>query len=385
MERELLIRLENTTVPDGTTARGITTNHIPVSFNDILNEYGHPRDFDMLDSIYRDELFMRNIRDLKFAVSVVKTDSSRYRNLYDVVSDTTAAVKSLKELKSHVIPTLTDLSEGVQATVVNPYRTIVTRMGLFAVCSLALVLLVIYAIAKQINIIHVQREMARIRQDMTYAMIHDMKTPAGTISMIASTMEKPEIDGRPETKAKYIRILREEADHLLKLSARILTVAKLEQKRIAFKTDETDMGETVGGIIEKFKIKAGKKVTFTMQFAHTHPLRTDREYLCEALDNLIDNSIKYSGSEVDILIGTRDTANGIAVSVRDNGFGIRAEDRGKIFDNFERGSTENPVAGHGLGLSYVAQIIKAQGGHVAVDSEEGKFTEITIVLPSKQK
>ncbi|MDR1406479.1 MAG: hypothetical protein LBJ23_00350, partial [Tannerella sp.] len=213
MERELLIRLENTTVPDGTTARGITTNHIPVSFNDILNEYDNPRDFDMLDSIYRDELFRRNIHNPEFVISVVKTDSSfyrnyHYRNLYDVVSDTTAAVKSLKELKSHVIPTLTDLSEGVQATVVNPYRAIVTRMGLFAVCSLALVLLVIYAIAKQINIIHVQREMARIRQDMTYAMIHDMKTPAGTISMIASTMEKPEIDGRPETKAKYIRILR---------------------------------------------------------------------------------------------------------------------------------------------------------------------------------
>ena len=108
--------------------------------------------------------------------------------------------------------------------------------------------------------------------------------------------------------------------------------------------------------------------------------------LKEAISNLIDNAIKYSGDSVriDISVGSDDTYTWIRV--KDNGFGISHQDQKKIFEKFERAAAidrnrKGGAAGFGLGLNYVYRVAEAHGGEVRVFSIEGQSSEFTIYLP----
>ena len=119
---------------------------------------------------------------------------------------------------------------------------------------------------------------------------------------------------------------------------------------------------------------------------------TRRRFVCHlrlqrVLSNLLSNAIKYSpaGGEIRVLvrhISEDGTANAI-VSVADQGLGIRAADLPHIFDRFYRGrNVLSLVGGAGIGLSGVKQIVEQHGGSIEVESEEGRGTQVTVVLPS---
>ncbi|HMP13299.1 MAG TPA: ATP-binding protein, partial [Saprospiraceae bacterium] len=112
-------------------------------------------------------------------------------------------------------------------------------------------------------------------------------------------------------------------------------------------------------------------------------LQGDRIHLTNVVYNLIDNALKYSylNPEIGLRI-TRDNAS-LRLLVQDNGIGIAPEHQPRIFDKFYRvdsGNVHN-TKGHGLGLSYVANVIKKHGGRIEVDSAIGAGSRFTIVLP----
>jgi two-component system phosphate regulon sensor histidine kinase PhoR len=99
----------------------------------------------------------------------------------------------------------------------------------------------------------------------------------------------------------------------------------------------------------------------------------------------VDNAIKYSKNDPSIQIDLQEKENTIVVSINDNGIGIPPEYHGKIFDKFFRiphGDTHN-AKGYGLGLSYVAQVIKKHNGTIAIKSQPGEGTQFTITLPKQ--
>ena len=108
-------------------------------------------------------------------------------------------------------------------------------------------------------------------------------------------------------------------------------------------------------------------------------------HISNAISNLVDNAVKYSGKEVDIKLKAFHQGTHDVITLEDNGIGISTEDQKRIFDKFYRvphGNIHN-VGGYGLGLYYVQQIIERHGGGITVNSTVDKGTTFTIILPEK--
>lgn len=277
----------------------------------------------------------------------------------------------------------------LQAFIVNPYWVIFQRMTLLLVATLLIMVAVIWCIVYQIRMIGRQNKIAKLREDFSYAMIHDMKTPLSSILMGTQILESGKLDALPEKRARYFRILKEEGEHLLSLTNKVLTLSKLENRQLRLAKEEVALRGLLEDLCEKFTAKAVKPVHFSL-YLETGKVYADAEFLKEAISNLIDNSIKYSGESVAISLSAGPYADGSYwIKVKDNGLGIPLEDQRRIFEKYERAaavarSRKGGATGFGLGLNYVFRIAEAHGGSVSVESIEGAYSEFTICLPGKE-
>ena len=356
------------------------------------------------DSIPSITYLYEGIQNLDIEMSINRMDSlveiflkdkdisnNHYINIIDIKNDT--IIKSTSEnqadlddrLNSKIIPIKTDLSQGVQLVLLNPYIYIFKRMGLMLAGTFIIMLLVIVCISYQVRFISRFEKIFQIREDFSYAMIHDMKTPLTSIIMALNFLRSGKLDDKPVIKDKYFDIAENEADHLLTLTNKVLTISKLENHKLEMNRTEVELTPIIEKLTEKFKAKSQKTVNFITDIK-AETAYADVEYLEEVLSNLIDNSVKYSDESVEIRISTARDDRYTVLKVYDNGFGISDKDIHLIFRKFERASAvkrnrRNGASGFGLGLNFVDQVVEAHHGKIFVSSIEGEFTEFTIYLP----
>lgn len=280
-----------------------------------------------------------------------------------------------------------DEARFVQGVITNPYWVIARRMTLVLIATVLIIAVAVVCVVWQVRIILRQDKVAKLREDFSYAMIHDMKTPLSSIVMGTRILETGRLDSQPEKRAQYFRILREEGEHLISLTNKVLTLAKLEHRQLRLDKTECLLRPMLEDLAAKYQAKAEKPIRYVWKL-DAPAVYADEEFLREALSNLIDNAVKYSGSEVEITFASAKRADGsIAVSVRDNGFGIPLKDQAKIFEKYERASAASRsrgggAPGFGLGLNYVLRIVEAHGGTVKLESIEGEYSEFTLVFPN---
>lgn len=376
------IKLISKNIPEGTAIKGG-----PVS-----------------DSIPENTYFYEGLRDLGLSFSLTQIDSlvGDYLKITKINRDyivctvnpmTQSITKRSKSLdiplwgavKSQIIPTRLDRSEGIQLILVSPYYTILERMGLLIIATALMALFVTGCIVYQIKIINYQNKVAKIREDFSHAMIHDMKTPLSTIMSTLNFLHSGRLDNKAEMKEKYFNIARSEANHLLALTNKVLTLSKLENHKLTMSKQEVLLVPMIENLVETFTAKSAKTVHFTTDLK-AETVYADGEYLAEVISNLIDNAIKYSKESVEIKISSLVNDSHTIIKVYDNGLGIAEKERRIIFEKFERAaaakrSKNRGATGFGLGLSFVQQVVTAHDGNVFVNSEEGEFSEFSIHLP----
>ena len=335
-----------------------------------------------LDSIYRANLLMEGI-DAEVVCCI--TDSSG-----NILKSSRALwMRGNDMLKTRLYPTNCKRTENLQAFIVNPYWVIFQKMTLLLIATVIMMILIIGCIVYQIRIIARQNKIAKIREDFSYALIHDMKTPISSILMGIQILETGKLDTRPEKRAKLFHILKDESEHLLALTEKVLTLSKLENHQLNLFREMLSLRSMLDDLIEKFSAKADKPVHFSLAL-EAETVVADGEFLKEAISNLIDNAIKYSGASVAITISSFCKPDGaVVIKVKDNGFGIPLKDQSRIFEKYERASaTERSriggASGFGLGLNYVFRVAEAHGGTVEVESIEGEYSEFSLSLPQKE-
>ena len=368
--------------PKGTKIMsGPTNDTIPpmTYFYERLSDMGYPMSLHNLDSITA-ELLIQNGLGNKYYIDIINLRTGEKINGIGTQKE-----PSFMAVKPKYFPIRSDYTQVVQLIITNPNKTFLERMGLMLAGTFIIMLLVIVCISYQVRFISRFEKIFQIREDFSYAMIHDMKTPLTSIIMALKFLRSGKLDNRQEMKDKYFDIAENEADHLLTLTNKVLTISKLENHKLEMNRTEVELTPIIDKLTEKFKAKSQKTVNFITDIK-AETAYADAEYLEEVLSNLIDNSIKYSDESVEIKISTAQDDRYTMLKIRDNGFGISEKDIHLIFQKFERASAikrsrKNGASGFGLGLNFVDQVVKAHHGKIFVTSIEGEFTEFIIYLP----
>ena len=288
-------------------------------------------------------------------------------------------------LKTQVFSTRRDQSRGIQLALNDPYPTLAKRLSPLFLASAIILILFGAILMRLLRYLDEQKMMADLRNDFSYAMVHDMKSPLSSIIMGARFLHSGKVDDKPEIKEKYFTIIESEADHLLALVNKLLTISKLENKKLILNKQSINLEPIIEDLAEKAKAKTEKKIDFIVDLLVKHVM-ADEQYLTEAISNLIDNAIKYSKEHIKICITSHSTDKYVLLKVRDNGIGISKEDQLIIFDKFGRAAIHEQnrkggVSGFGLGLNYVDQVMQAHGGKVTVSSEKDQYSEFTLYIP----
>jgi len=367
-------------LPEGTRIiGGANTDTIPQAtyLYEGISQLGYQLSLHRIDSIAGRLLAQKDI-DCKYSIKIVNTK--------DTETSIKIFPKAFITIYSAIIPIKTDLSQGIQLVLYNPLASILNRMNILLVSTLIILSFIISCIIYQIRIIARMNKIFQIREDFTYAMIHDMKTPLSSIFTALYFLHSGRLDNKPETKEKYYTIAENEVDHLLTLTNRVLTLSKLESHKLEMNREDVQLEPIVENLTLKFSAKAQKPVRFTADLK-APMVYADKEYLEEVLSNLMDNAIKYSKPEgVDIRIRSELNEKYTVVKVHDNGLGISEADQRTIFNKYERAAAgrkknKNRPSGFGLGLNFVQQVMHAHEGKVFVTSIEGEFTEFALLFP----
>ena len=367
-------------LPEGTRIiGGANTDTIPQAtyLYEGISQLGYQLSLHRIDSIAGRLLAQKDI-DCKYSIKIVNTK--------DTETSIKIFPKAFITIYSAIIPIKTDLSQGIQLVLYNPLASILNRMNILLVSTLIILSFIISCIIYQIRIIARMNKIFQIREDFTYAMIHDMKTPLSSIFTALYFLHSGRLDNKPETKEKYYTIAENEVDHLLTLTNRVLTLSKLESHKLEMNREDVQLEPIVENLTVKFTAKAQKPVRFTVDLK-APAVYADKEYLEEILSNLMDNAIKYSKPEgVDIRIRSELNEKYTVIKVHDNGLGISEADQRTIFNKYERAAAgrkknKNRPSGFGLGLNFVQQVMNAHEGKVFVTSIEGEFTEFALYFP----
>ena len=368
--------------PKGTEIKsGPTNDTIPpmTYFYERLSDMGYPMSLHNLDSITA-ELLIQNGLGNQYYIDIINLRTGEKINGIGTQKE-----PSFMAIKPKYFPIRSDYTQVVQLTITNPNKTFIERMGLMLSGTFIIMLLVIVCISYQVRFISRFEKIFQIREDFSYAMIHDMKTPLTSIIMALKFLRSGKLDNRQEMKNKYFDIAENEADHLLTLTNKVLTISKLENHKLEMNRTEVELTPIIEKLTEKFKAKSQKTVNFITDIK-AETAYADAEYLEEVLSNLIDNSIKYSGESVEVRISTARDDRYTVLKVHDNGFGISDKDIHLIFRKYERASAVKRnrrigASGFGLGLNFVDQVVEAHHGKIFVSSIEGEFSEFTIYIP----
>ena len=225
---------------------------------------------------------------------------------------------------------------------------------------------------------------ARIRQDFTANVTHELKTPLTSISGYAELLET----GMASEKEvqRFARGIHKSANRLLSLINDIIKLSELDSAEQEFVTEAVDLYELAQTCVEMLQPNAEKhQVTLAFEKEEQHMtclVKGNKQMLEELLFNLCDNAIRYNnpGGNVWVQVTTRDEQ--ILLKVRDNGIGIPAEHQDRIFERFYRvdKSRSKQTGGTGLGLAIVKHIIARHHASLELDSEVGVGTEIRVLF-----
>ena len=328
-------------------------------------------------ALYVDSLL--SVADINRNVTILEVDSNKN------VLRRNNELNTAWSLLTRPVSSRRDQSRAIQLALNNPYPELAQKLSPLFLLSAFILGFFAIIIVQLLKFITEQEQMAELRNDFSYAMVHDMKSPLSSIIMGAHFLHSGKVDDKPQIKEKYYNIIEEEAEHLLALVNKLLTISKLENKKLILNKWDIDIEPIITDLIEKAKAKADKPLEIITDLKIRNVL-ADEQYLTEAIANLLDNAIKYSKDEIKIKISSIDTDKNVLLKVRDNGIGITKEEQQIIFDKFGRAAIHEKnrkggVSGFGLGLNYVDQVMQAHGGKVTVSSEKDKFSEFTLYIP----
>ena len=222
---------------------------------------------------------------------------------------------------------------------------------------------------------------AKMRQEFTASVSHELKTPLTSISGYAELMENGMAQG--EDIGRFSRAIHQNADRLLTLINDIIRLSELDSNNYTPTFESLDLYEVSNSCAEMLQMYAMKhEVTLSVE-GSSQIINANKQMIEELVYNLTDNAIRYNNPGGKVRINIYRNKEGIVLAVKDNGIGIKKEHQQRIFERFYRvdKSRSKATGGTGLGLAIVKHIAMQHNADLQINSEEGKGTEIKVIFP----
>lgn len=231
-----------------------------------------------------------------------------------------------------------------------------------------------------------QQKLARLKNDFISNMTHELKTPIATVSVAIEALRSFDALEDPQRTNEYLDISANEMQRLGLLVDKVLKLSMFENREIALNKEQFDLRDLARSVMVSMKLQFEKQraTTALRTTGHNFIITADKLHMTSVLYNLLDNALKYSIKEPEILIHIIDHKQYLEIRVTDNGIGIEKEYKNRIFEKFFRvpgnGNRHN-IKGYGLGLSYVSHIVQRHMGFIEVESEVNKGSTFSVKLP----
>ncbi len=348
-------------------------------------------DLIMLNSVYGDSINLKGL-DSNFTAELHNrqiSTSYRFDTFHVDFNNFSRAsfrdsMRLREPLKTSKMPFNPASNLFVQATFASPFQFILMKMMWTLISSLVLLILTTLCFIYMLRTILKQKRLSDVKNDFINNMTHELKTPIATVYAAVEAMQNfNALSDQRKTKT-YLDISKQELQRLSDLVEKVLHIAAEEKEEIELFREETDLTDLIDNIITNQQLKAGRPVQFRYDNHLDHPLvYVDKTHLSNAVSNLVDNAIKYSGEQPLVHILCTKENSLLTIKVKDNGIGIPRMYQDSIFDKFFRVPTGNlhNVKGFGLGLSYVKKVVELHDGTIQVNSEPERGSEFVIQLP----
>jgi signal transduction histidine kinase len=236
------------------------------------------------------------------------------------------------------------------------------------------------------------REANQAKSEFMSTASHELKTPMTSIKGYVKLMQMGAGGNLSEKQDEFMNVITSNVDRMNRLVSDLLDVSRIEAGRIRLEIEDVQMREVVNDVIETVNNQIKKKnLNLSLELEETLPeIKADYNRMVQIVTNLVSNAYKYTpeGGQITVKAQTINSDNnGISLTVEDTGYGISEEDQAMLFTNFFRASDQNirNEPGTGLGLSITKKMIESHGGELSLQSQLGKGSAFTVMLPLESK
>ncbi|MEL0026027.1 MAG: HAMP domain-containing sensor histidine kinase, partial [Schleiferiaceae bacterium] len=232
-----------------------------------------------------------------------------------------------------------------------------------------------------------QKRLAAVKSDFINNMSHEFKTPLATINLAVDSLMKNGEKMNSEQMRSYFEIIKAENKRMNAQMESVLQMSMMDKEELTLDKEWMKLDQLVEEAVDHFRLNVQDRGGWMdLQMAEgSFDFLGDRTQLKSALTNLIDNAIKYSASAPQISVKLDLNNAHYLVHIKDRGIGMDEETQMQVFDRFFRATKGNihDVKGHGLGLSFVKEIVEKHRGQITLKSAPGEGTTFTLALPRK--
>jgi signal transduction histidine kinase len=231
-----------------------------------------------------------------------------------------------------------------------------------------------------------ERNLSRMRSDFVSRVSHELRTPLTQIRMFAETLLLDRVRSDDE-RSRYLAIIDREARRLSQMVENVLRFSRAERGEVRLAPREHDLAPLVRELLDEFgPLAAGRGARLAALVPDGAIASVDDDALRQILLNLLDNAVKYGPAGQEIRVGATPVAAGVRVWVEDEGPGIPPADRERIWQRFFRLSShkESTIAGTGIGLTVVRDLVSLHGGRSWVEPGERSGARFVVEFPARR-
>ena len=226
-----------------------------------------------------------------------------------------------------------------------------------------------------------ERQVNALQRQFVAMASHEFRTPLAIIDAAAQRLCRSTANNSGDYVREKAGVIRSAVVRMVDLMESILANGRLETGQITLKRSEGDLKAVLVTCCDRQRHLSRSHVFHLDLAPIPHALTFDRGAMEQVFTNLISNAVKYSPKAPDIHVRTRADEKTVEISISDSGIGMDADDLPKLFRPYYRARSATGIAGTGIGLNVVKQVVELHGGTVEVTSELGKGTTFAILLP----